>query len=236
MKDLIEKIELHPNSVGLVAHWKSPLISATKVADYSGNKNHGTITGSVTNGYRGFVFDGASFIDTGSSFQSTFQNSFTISAWVKPDDGQTGSNQIVIGTYHFSADEHKVYFFISSIGAFTCQYTVADVTISTSATTRFVNGANAWNMATFVATKVSATQGYLTAYWNGAFSRQGITGNVVFGNYDNSNNPYLGGENADGSFDWPFAGKVDDVFLYSKALTAPEIQSIYNLTRNKYNA
>ena len=54
--------------------------------------------GNEANG-KSLNFDGPDeYIDTGVPLQDTFRNSFTVSYWVKPDDGNPASNVSIFGT------------------------------------------------------------------------------------------------------------------------------------------
>ena len=45
------------------------------------------------------ALDGSNdYVDTGATFQSTFRGSFSISCWIKPDDGQPSATEFIMGS------------------------------------------------------------------------------------------------------------------------------------------
>ena len=63
-------------------------------------------------------FDGTGdYMDTGRTFQSTFQGSFSISLWVQTTDGQPATADVLIGSANHASDaEDSVYIAISDSG------------------------------------------------------------------------------------------------------------------------
>ncbi len=91
-------IDLRPYCV---AQWKmNDNESSAIVLDSSGNSYHGTAqqdtsvlhaSGKVRSA---LSFNGTSdYIDTGRTFATTFQKDFTVSCWIKPDDGKPASTE-----------------------------------------------------------------------------------------------------------------------------------------------
>ena len=57
------------------------------------------------------------YLNTGSTFQSTMQGSFSWSFWAKPDDGQPGGSgaMVFVGTDN-NADQDALYISLTSVG------------------------------------------------------------------------------------------------------------------------
>jgi hypothetical protein len=85
---------------------------------------------------------------------------------------------------------------------------------------------NQWNH--FAAT-FDSSSGAMKLYLNGALMVQTNTSLQPIGSYDPTYNPGIGIGNQSGTFNHAsFDGLIDDVAVYSRALSGAEIQSIYN--------
>lgn len=230
------------NTVGLIAHyklWDGPL-TATTVFDYSLNGYTGALKGSnYVFMYPGLYLAGSDYIDTEETFQSTFQSSFSISMWVKPDDGQPASSE-----YFGGLDEvanNKALLIHSSNGAPLFQYQSNGNAASwTSSSALFANGQETWHHLVFVADSTIAGVGGLKIYFDGVMPTahavfKGDTSSVVFADYALAIDLYIGTENvADGTPGNCLTGLVDDVMVFNVAKTAAEVKSIYEVTKWRY--
>ena len=72
--------------------------------------------GSKLRGKYSAIFDGTGdYIDTGNTFQSTHRADFSWSLWVKPDDGQPASNDVLFGAANASGED-KLYIVLDTDG------------------------------------------------------------------------------------------------------------------------
>tara|TARA_R110002051_G_scaffold5886_2_gene29420 strand:+ start:176 stop:943 length:768 start_codon:yes stop_codon:yes gene_type:complete len=178
-------------------------------------------------------FDGSNdYVDTGNSFQTLLRDSFTISAWVKLDDGQSSANQNIFGTQKY--DNYSGYFWIriATNGDISLKHgtpTAEEFTV-TASTNAFSDGATEWAHIVCVLSKASATSGTFTAYKDGisvgTSSSPGAGWNIE--NYANTNNAYIGATNITGTPSGHFAGLIDEVSIWDSAFSASDVTAIYN--------
>lgn len=219
-------------SSGLVGYWKFDEGSGTKVLDSSGNSNIGTITGATWasgklgkalnfNGVNDYVAYSSN--DVPNSF---FTSGFTISAWIKPNSigetqgrilDRTTSTGINDGfSYRVSSTDNCLQLSVaggtniySDIGSITFgEWQHVLVTVASNAlVTHYINGI------------VSGTPG-LTSSLSGIDT----TNYLCIGNRGGVSTC-----NTDRSFD----GLIDDVRIYNRALSAGEVQRLYNAGASK---
>ncbi len=228
---------------GCVGHWKlNDNDWSTVVADASGNGNHGTAqrktvhlhTNGKTNG--AFNQNGTTdYIDTGDPFQSTFRDSFSVSCVVKPDDGHPAGQEFLFALRDSVGPDSRVRLSIMDDGGVTFQYQTEGVTASAvSAAALFSDGAETWHHIVAVADSTIQGIGGMKIYFDGVeVSLDGVfngdTSGVTFSIFTSSQNPFIGAyNNAGGGADGFFAGGVDNVRLFNRALTAAEISALYN--------
>lgn len=91
-----------PNNLGLVGYWSFDDARGSMATDFSGNNNDGTLTNmdqatDWVSGKKGGAldFDGSDdYVDTGDT--TNYQTgSFTLSAWIKPDDVSNNGQRII---------------------------------------------------------------------------------------------------------------------------------------------
>ncbi len=219
------------------------LTSAAKLFDYSLNGHIGTVTGtSPTFQYPGIDFPGTDeYVDTGDTFQSTFQDSFSISAWIKPTDGQPPSAGFIVGVAT-TLEEDCVWMVLNTTGSFTFQYSS-----NGNRGRLFVNGGNpllsngqeTWHHLVMVVDSTIRAIGGVKAYFDsvlqplGALSK-GDTTNVVSADFRSTINLIIGAEDFVGTVQNFYDGLIDDVMIFSKALSAAESKNIYEVTRRRY--
>jgi len=191
--------------------------------------------------YPGFRFDGTEdFIYTNTTHQSVFRNNYSMSLWVKPDDGQPGATDYLAGCRNGAAED-EVTIQIRTNGKIRFNMESNNVVAyAEGAAATFANGAGAWTHIAAVATEDTS----LRIYINGALLTLGdapadgdATG-LTFDDYTSDCSPNLGAFNADNTLDgygnW-FAGLISDYRIINKALTAIEVRNIYETTRWRYS-
>ena len=180
------------------------------------------------------TFDGsADNIDTNITFQSEIRDGFSMSAWVKPDDGITGANQGLIGS--FTDSNHSFVLYIDSgAGKLSARIVTDGATkYAVENIASFANGANPWKHVALTVTYVDSSNATMKLYVNGeertldSSNNGALSGNL--GNYNGADirigiNPYSGG------FQWDFAGKIRDVRFNDNVLSADQIASLCSNT------
>src|SRR3990167_6613758 len=204
---------------GLVGYWSfdGKDMAGNTAYDRSGNANNGTLTNGPKRAIgkigQGLSFDGSDDYISISNFCPSISNTAgTISAWVKPDvDNQATDNN----DYIFNCQAgHQPSLFI--LGGSIPDYEFRRFTARTVATTR--PRANVW--VHLIATWNTSIQ---TIYVNGVQEDSDATVSTT-----QSGAGYIGiFGGTTGSWD----GLIDDVRVYNRALSASEIQRLYNLGR-----
>ncbi len=207
----------------LVGWWKLDEGSGTITEDASGNGNHGTLTNGpawITGKKNGGIsFDGSNYVDTG---PFTLPATVSFCAWIMPNvqpsaykfylgsDNGAGDSGIAI------ANDSSNYFYVSIKNGYYGQ--VVSFT------------AGAWYHICAVG---NTSTGAPTMYVNGIVQSGGTSGVISGG--ANGGNLYIGATPR-ASSTWSDS-KVDDVRIYNRALTAADVQGLYdasskNITQN----
>ena len=147
-------------------------------------------------------------------------NSLTIECWIKPAATQLqeifwrGDTRGGLDPYflQMNADGTIGFYIDDSVGG------------QTFVTTPIAN--NQW---WHVAGTLDGNTGTMSIYTNGVLAAQTITAMRPLGPLDPGSDPAVGIGNLGSGFFWlPFNGDIDEVSLYGRALSAAEIQYIYN--------
>jgi hypothetical protein len=188
------------------------------------------LTGDAAIGTKAIAFDGSSGYGViNDTFQSTFQSPFSISMWLKPDDGQDSYQRALFRTYEPVVEDYIVYemyvgklkFYMTDASASSVRgyqttsavfsdgtqssYTHAIVTVDSTATPIvYINGSS-----------VALTQTHSDAI---SLSNYAGIGNAVISGYSEANPTY----------GTKFKGKIDDISLWSTQLSSTQASSLYN--------
>ncbi len=210
----IPMTELH-----LIGWWKFDEDYDTIALDNSGYGNHGTFVGDPqwVAGYDGdaLEFDGSGdFLDCGDNPSLEISGAVSITAWIKVAvqgaDHKVGGNQDgANGGYKMSVYNDKIEFEIRTSG-------------NSAVLNRSVAGGTVLEVGVWyhVAGVYSLADGYIRTYVNGNLDRQLVTTEELGaspGTYYIGCEPFNTGSNN-------FNGVMDDIRLYSKALTQDEIK------------
>ena len=190
----------------------------------------------VNSAYNFIDLDGSDeYIDTGSPFESLFKQSFTLSAWVKIDDGQPSAINVIFSTVKQWSG--YIYFQVEDDGRIKFVHGTHHAkelnTYTDSAV--FADGASDWTHVAGVFSRSSATSGSVTIYVNGSSAGSNSSPAVGWNadNYDNNlYNVAIGSRNNEDSHDRFFSGDIGQTAIYSKALSASEISGINTLGRH----
>jgi Concanavalin A-like lectin/glucanases superfamily/PKD domain len=205
------------NATSLVAAYSFNEGSGTTVTDVSGNGNHGTITGATwtTSGRFGkaLTFDGVNdWVSINDAGSLDLTAGLTLSAWIYPTATLTGW-RTVIQKEHTSGAVYYLHASSSTNQPATGVFIGAE---------RILSGgtrppANAWT--------------HLAATYDGARQRLYINGVEVANRVQtgqiqvSSGRLRIGGNSIWGEY---FRGRIDEVRIYNRALTASDIQSDMN--------
>jgi len=181
---------------------------------------------------RALTFDGVTdYVDTGATFQSTFRDSFTISMWVKPDDGHPSVYENIFGAVN-SPTQDGVYLTIAADGKLDFVYESNDLkAFAKSNSAEFSDGATAWtHMVCVVDNTAEASSIYkngvlvtLDGTHDGGFD----TNSVVMSNFTTGHNLFIGARNNYDTDANHFSGKISNVQVWDKAWTLEDVQWAY---------
>jgi hypothetical protein len=205
--------------------------------DISGFQNNGTLNGPTFNGANGgsIVFDGVDDYGRINSFNRDNLDPLSVFCWIYPTnlsnnsfDGNflnwiinkrpsnSGPNQ----AWQFSARNSKLSVSIAdSSGNF--------ISVYDPASGIYTLQLNQWQYVGFVTDGV--TGGFINTYYNGNLNLQGsLTGN----RNKTSLNIDIGKAGWVDLFHW--TGRISNVSIYNRALSAAEVLQNYNATKNRY--
>ena len=190
--------------------------------DYNAGAVEPCSTGAV------FVDGTNDYINTGSTFQSTFRDSFSICTWVKPVDGQE-SEVTVLGTLSANAEDGvRVDILTGGEVRFVFEGNNDESYRSTSSAV-FSDGVNDWTHIACVATKGGSGDTTLALYINGVAMATTLTAATTVANhalYTSAINLTLGCRlynTTPGRF---FDGYMCNTGIWGAALTQDQVKSI----------
>ena len=215
---------------GLVGHWTfdGRDISGTRAKDRSGLVNHGTMTSGPAQilGRIGqaLSFDGVDDYVIANNSQATL-SVYTSCAWVKPNfsDSNAVAQEIIV-RQSVAGDSTRAVrmvwtgninaWFSDSKAAFS--YTMADSLTPFSA--------GSWHHLCF---SFSGGSGSGQFYWDGS-PKSTTQGTFLAGPNNTANLPYYIGSSVGSNY---FNGSLDDVRIYNRALSAGEVNKLWQMGR-----
>lgn len=229
------------SDTGLVGYWSFEEGMGTKAGDMSGRGNHGIFgvglgedPPSWTTGKRGgaLQFTASQFdqnnpwIDLGTNFNVSLP--FTISAWINPVDSYSYPT-IISKRDSFVSNNMRFSLQLDSDGGSEGQVRFQGNTTS-ERLFDYVPALNAWTQITVI-----AQAGSTNLYVNGVF-QQSLSG-VTLGT-DTTARAGIGRNGETTTNNDAFHGKIDEVRIYNRALSATEVANLYNASKKimKVNA
>ena len=181
--------------------------------------------GNEAGGYA-LQFDGPDeYIDTGAPLQDTFRNSFTVSYWVKPDDGNPASNVSIFGTIN-SDDSDGVRSNIRTDGKIDFFYESNNVnTEAITSSAVFSDGATAWTHVALVATDGASMLIYING--NSVAITGGSLGGITMSDWTSSDDIFIGATGDAGTAISHFVGYIDEVRIWRATRSAASIKADY---------
>jgi len=215
-------ISLPPNNLGLVGYWSFEDATGTVATDFSGNGNVGTLTNMDANTDwitgkigKALDFDGTNdYVDIGTSV-GDLSGDFTISLWIK---GGAQEQKLILGKsscWNILAD---CGWWISTRadGTVWAEWNISTVGYYQLSFGGGILGTNSWHLLQLVrsgSTVYTYTDGALVG--TNESSSTSITSTASL----------KAGKAADGRY---LSGILDDVRIYSRALSATEISNLYS--------
>jgi hypothetical protein len=205
--------------------------------------NHDTCDVAVAGKVGGaLAFDGNDYIDCNQTFQSTFQDSFTVNIWVNAaefgafpiDDrfmfGSLTGNNISIEAMLATPGGWIIFGYqIDGEGIYLDEGVIYFNPLGNHP--YFENKLNTWVMLTFVVQKISDTLADGYVYVDGVLYMHEHNKNISMEDFDISQNFYIG-RYTNNAPD-PFSGSLDEVRIYNRALTPREIRVLAGLAPGK---
>ena len=240
-----------PSTVDMALHFKlfnSMMTTAVvdlnatgQVFDYSLNDIRGELFDSAATlfpRYPGFYFDGSEDrIFTNATLQTTFDGDFSITVWVKPDEGRKKTDyQVIVGAIHDTSPlEDVIHLSIQALGKvrFTYESNDNEVTSEPGAAT-FAAGQGDW---THLAVTADADT-MITLYVDSVLKQSTDPIGVTFADFVTDCDINIGGLNSDTTHDGYhsfFGGLISDVRIYERVLSSVEVKNIYEVTRWRYD-
>lgn len=237
----------------LIAHWKlNDNADSAVVLDATGNyvgtykdkdgdlkTNTGASTGKIGGA---LSFDGRQagggtdeYVDTGDTFQSTFQGSFSISLWAKPTDGQPEDSGFFFGVAT-ALEENCVWIVHGSNGGVYFTYTSNDNKATRNPTSaQLADGQESWHHIVMVVDSTIRAMDGVKGYFDGKLMSRhatlftGNTTDVVSADYSSTSNPFIGAESHVG-MENPSNSLIDNVMLFDTVLSKGEIEILHHGT------
>ncbi|MBA4387073.1 MAG: hypothetical protein C0404_03770 [Verrucomicrobia bacterium] len=213
---------------GLMGHWKLDETNGTAVADSSLTANNGTLVNgpSWTEGKvdGGLSFDGSNdSVTVASPRYSGIVNTFTIAFWANPGAGRTATSESTSGTAGTSGQRYAIYP-TQGTGAYGSGHAGAGVSVGTNGVSVFEHADGYLPSVLALSTAVTGwthvavvyVNGTPKLYLNGLLARTGLAGGK-------SVHPGCGMGGS--SYGW-YQGGLDEVRMFSRALTMREVQEL----------
>ncbi len=212
-----------PLNNGLIGYWNFEEGSGTTANDRSGNGNNGSIEGGApfTDGKIGQALDldgtdDRVLVTTNSGLETN--TNVTVALWINPDDAAKATSQQLASKYSSTPQNGYVLYIPASVNTIKWELRLGSCCQAVQALTALVNGT--WQHV--VATYDGAT---LKVYINGVLENSSASS----GTLTSTNNLALGADWS-GATVQPFDGRMDEVRLYNRALSAGEIAALYQST------
>lgn len=214
--------------VNCIAYYPGQLNSDGKLADVIGGY-HGTITGATRTGTDRFEMTNKTFVYNnnttviGNIAALKPTTGFTIIYWTNPNStsSQGGVYPVIFSCATWGAYYDYLIYFDAGKMKLMIQSASAGSTVQTNTITTGV-----WQMIAFTYTPNALFGSYVNGGWNNSYNSTSVqiaytSSNVVIGNYNGTTGQY-------------YSGLIGEILFFDKALTAAQVKSLYNLTKDMY--
>ncbi len=221
-----------PLSTGLHAVFKAESNANDSLGAYNGTAQGG-LTYSTGKENNAFVFNGTNSYVYLPNDSMRFTDSFSISCWTYTTVNQS-SFKSLISDYYYSSTDYGYSFYIDSANKvglfFVGAGGVGNGIVSTATLSN-----NTWNHLVITWDKANTTW---KAYINGGFDSSLTTAMASTITYaPGSNRTNIGTSNSSptsGIGAGVFNGKIDEMYLWNRTLTASEVTTLYNSGTGKF--
>lgn len=203
---------------GLVGYWTMQENGGTVLNDSSPSGINGALNGSYTWAPSYIQFSGAGYANVGKPAVLNISHTGSISIWYS---GAGGSWMTILGTYDLDTDTNGYCLYVDNGNSPLGRVGLA------------LSNATSYNAALTAASASDGNWHHIVGTWDGTNAKIYIDGNLS-NTISQTLDPSVGvnnfniGRNSAGS-DTYFTGRVKYARVYNRALTAPEISSIYSL-------
>lgn len=177
------------------------------------------------------------FVNSNYASNDLFRDSFSFSCWIKPDDGQPSTGNMFIGV-ETGANQDQFIMDLSTSGVIS-GFHASDGGlnyVSTSSSV-FTDGAQSdYKHIVITEEKVSSGNAAMKIYVNGGEQPMSVLGGgffviteAQFNAFDHGGlNLYIGANNDDGTAENFYDGLIDEITVFTKALSREEVTALYN--------
>lgn len=231
------------SDANLVAWWQmndkaadTNVVDSASAGDYTGAANKNTEDMNAVGKVGGALdFNGVNdYVDTGDTFESVFQDEFSINLWFKANDGRPDGEEIFVGVDKVAVGGNDNWFWLSNFygyprASYGVNYPDNDLLMAIILESPFKDDEETdWTMITGVITKISSSTAKCELYLNGELEATSSVGDTILSEYSNIYELYIGSENYKGDDASHFSGLIDNVTIWNKALSSNEIAFLYN--------
>ena len=171
---------------------------------------------------------------TSDTYASTLAGDWSVSAWIKPEDGRPAALDKIMGSLN-SSNQDYFYVGITTAGKLETYFKSNGDAMSETkeGDVVFADGASDWVHCIWTAKAQTASTGF-TWYYNGASAgamasdESGDTSAVNWAAFATDINPFISGLNSNGSLNGSFEGNISELAIYNVQLTANDAATIYN--------
>jgi hypothetical protein len=238
--DLIKEVSLQTIDPHIVERWKcedsdaSTTVVGERGQDATAQQNTDqiTTTGAIGNG---FTQNGSSdYQNTGSPWQDVFRGPYSLSIWIKPDDGRPSTIEFILGVADYTGDNSYANLNLRTDGSLDWTYhSEGNEGTSCRAVDLFDDGpAAGWTHIVVTGDpSVNGRHGH-KLFINGIQQLHqfgyGDTTGVNFAEFAVAQNLYFGANNGNGVAEGWFAGDLDDFIIFDRVLNESEVAWLYN--------
>jgi len=192
------------------------------IVNEQGRQNH--VANTMSSPY--YQFDGVDDkIASAETFQTTFRNSFSISALVRFEDGQPSAKQTIFGLYDGTSGIEAVQLLLLTDGTLRFIFTIDSNSATFTSSAVFGDGDTGWNHIVAVADESSDTIG---VYLNGNSLGTTSTSSHVWTDYTSSQPPWIGARNLNGGWNEGMQGSIQNLKVWNRYLSATEVKDDYS--------
>jgi autotransporter-associated beta strand protein len=227
------KVLVTSDSAPLLGQWRFNETTGTSVGETTGNGQAATLFGSANftsgcvpgvNGGTALHFDGGGYARFKGTWFDSFNTNMSISLWCRPDATPGGEQMLLMKASQDSTGSPGIRLGMNGSSFFFTGCTVGGQS-SFNVSASIVPQAGIWY---HLVGEIDRTSGLIRLYVNGVEFTAGSR-TIPAGEFIAADNwPCLGMANDGGGNKSWFAGAIDDLRLYTKALSASEVQSIYS--------